>query len=35
MAITKIWSLHASLKAAVQYVENTEKTTEIKNCIKR
>jgi len=28
MAITKIWSLHASLKAAVQYVENTEKTTE-------
>lgn len=28
MAITKIWSLHASLKAAVQYIENTEKTTE-------
>lgn len=29
MAITKIWSLHSSLKAAVQYVENTEKTTEV------
>ena len=29
MAITKIWSLHSSLKAAVQYIENTEKTTEI------
>lgn len=28
MAITKIWSLHASLKSAVQYVKNTEKTTE-------
>ena len=29
MAITKIWSLHSSLKAAVQYIENTEKTTEV------
>lgn len=28
MAITKIWSLHSSLKAAVQYIENTEKTSE-------
>lgn len=29
MAITKIWALHASLKAAVQYIKNTEKTTEV------
>ena len=28
MAITKIWALHASLKAAVNYVKNDEKTTE-------
>lgn len=26
MAITKIWALHSSLKAAVQYIKNTEKT---------
>lgn len=29
MAVTKIWALHASLKAAVKYIENTEKTTEV------
>lgn len=28
MAITKIWALHASLRAAVNYVKNDEKTTE-------
>lgn len=28
MAITKIWVLHASLRAAVNYVKNDEKTTE-------
>ena len=29
MAITKIWALHASLKAAVQYIENIEKTKNV------
>lgn len=29
MAITKIWALHASLKAAVQYIENVEKTKNV------
>lgn len=28
MAITKIWALYASLRAAVNYVKNDEKTTE-------